>query len=1808
MKKKGIALMAMLAMSVAAFAAGCGENSGDPNDPNNPNNPTGPKDDVYTDYDSTKQPGGDSFDYEGNYSAPELTIDGKGDDAQWQAITEPLLTYGKKVDDGNGGTVDAVTVKAYRGEKALFFLFDVKDTTLLTYGVTNDDAVTRGDSIEFYIDTKADGGRNPQSDDFQINLGIHGKTRIMQGSGSNWGSWNGLIDYEVGLNGTLNDGEEATDTGYTVEVMIQYKDIMIEKEDTIGLAFGQVDKVLETDAPQGSETGPWNWFGWTVNGTLVDPQKPNMYVLYDKDGNLVSRDDITMPPADMAGAVKDKDGNPIAGATATTTIDGEEKTATTDETGYFVFEDVDPENNYTVTITKEGYITLTETYTRAELRAANGTIVLKDFTFVATANLTYTTLTGTVTNIVNGAVGGATVTLKGTTTTTTADADGAFSLANVPANNGAITLVVSKEGYADSETTVEQATLVEDGTTALGDVNLSLPAGESGAFGNKSGLFANNNAFITRTLTGVEFCFEGTNNFNGWIELFIDTKASTAERNSTNTQYRLHANGNIEAINDFGNGDFTTNGVTWTVHAVEGAGYTAKAFIPYTTLKISPLEPFGISLGQNNGQNDWDGWNRGDMPGANGEAFVKPEMPTDYIRVGANNKLYAADHNNALITFGGTVKVGETALAGVTVKIDGTVVATTDNSGAWSNTLVLGTQDYVVTYEKAGYVTKTTNITNASLAGKDAWNETAVMETTKVTLSGTVTGADGEGIAGVTVTVTGDGVSLTATTGADGSYTVEGITVFVNVTVTFTKTDYVTVSDTITAETLAGSAAHTMNKTMQSSAFEKEVTLSGTVKEGTTALEGVTVAVGATTATTDENGEWSITLDLAYNEATTVSYTFAGYKSVQTTIAANTFENQTTWNEDKALVAETTTVAGTVKNIVYGNVEDVTVAIEGTQKSTTTNANGEFSFEGIRIVDGNITLTVTKSGYETTETIVKPTDFVADGTTQLGNISLNLPAVSGGTLATGSDKGDNAIYFVNADVSVTRTLTGVEFRFNGTRKFLGKIELYLDVKESTGHREDETSAWRLDLNANGRVGGTHFKGDAFTTDGLVYNIASNTDEGCKVTLLVPYSYLGIEGTEVFGMSLGQETGYGWNGWDWSGDHAYVAPENTTNYLRIGALNNFYRANNNNATVLLTGNAGQSGVTVTVGLQSATTDAQGNWSLIVPATDDALSVEYSKIGYVSKTTELAAGALTGKYTWTETVGLEEHKVTVSGTVTDQDGVAIEDVTVTLTVGSETKTTTTGSNGTYSFEGVTTFEGVSIAFEKEGYAVVAATTVTQQALASAENNIYIANRQLTATSNIKLITVTGKVVGIEGNLEGATVSVAGKDISATTLQDGTFTLSAFELVDSEITITLNGHRTETIAFEASAVGADDTTFALASDVFLAREYEQLGSAFGTKSDAFAHFVPYVTRGQTGFEFKFVGSKAFAGNIEMFVDTKQSNGDGARNNTDYRFDLKADGSIVIENWGGGTNKTVSADMKLEIKGTADAPEVYFILPYAFLGVERTEIIGVSFGQVSEGWDGWTLSDEYAALKGINGEMFVKPEMTWDYVRIGVDNKPFWNVGNYTLEELDLTKHSIYLSNDQFIISVSRSDTGITIDAISWGDFNKDGDYNELLLAYFDFGAVEGGWAGVDYLVKIASDGQVYGGGSVSKKALNAVNGASWWKESEADKIGEATVTTGTGYRRYVFTITYAEFNSDLPADNQIDATQVFGVQFRHASQNSTNDHLLHGENCQIGNVTVGDTANCALYIRVKLDGTYVYVGGAGSKNSDYMPTVTE
>ena len=628
MRKKWIRTVAVLTTAFSLLAAACGESGGI----------GGGNGDSYQDYNPDKESGGGQFDFDGNYAAPELVIDGKGDDEAWKN-TEVLATF------GHGG---AATVKAYRGEEALFFFFEVEDTILLTEGNANDDSVTRSDSIEFYLDTLADGGLKPQNDDYQINLGIHGKTRIMQGSGSGWGNWNGLIDYEVALDGTLNDGTEANDRGYSVEVMVPYSQIGIEKDDTVAVSFGQVDKF-----GSGSASGTdWDWYGWEFEGKLCEPQTPDNYILLDKDNNLLSRDSEEKPDADMAGYVLDSvTEEPVEGAAVTVTVDGELLSYTSDSQGYFIIEKVDPDYDYVVTVTKDGYIGNSETYFSSELRASDGGRVLKNIYIKNEESIKKTALTGTVKNIVNGAVSGATVRVDGTLLQAETAADGSFRIEGVPAEDDVV-LTVSKSGYGDSETRISKDDLVTDGdaVSALGEVNLNLPYGETGSFGNKSEKFADSSMKISRALNGIEMNLVGTRELSGHLEIYLDAKECADHRDNDATCWRfdLNADGTIGGTH-FAGGAFVTAGLEYDLYSNGTNGYEARFFIPYEYLDITPLEVFGISLGQwSDSASDWDGWDNFALPGANGEAFVKPEMPQDYVRIGAYNEMYAKADNTAL--------------------------------------------------------------------------------------------------------------------------------------------------------------------------------------------------------------------------------------------------------------------------------------------------------------------------------------------------------------------------------------------------------------------------------------------------------------------------------------------------------------------------------------------------------------------------------------------------------------------------------------------------------------------------------------------------------------------------------------------------------------------------------------------------------------------------------------------------------------------------------------------------------------------------------------------------------------------------------------------------------------------------------------------------------------------------------------------------------------------------------------------------------------------------------------------------------
>ena len=96
------------------------------------------------DYNPNKSETNDQFDFPGNYTPPELTIDGFKNEEQWSSSSQ-VLSFGSQ---------NQCSMVLYRGERALFCFFDVKDKDIQTVGNNNGDDVTQGDSVEVYFDFK----------------------------------------------------------------------------------------------------------------------------------------------------------------------------------------------------------------------------------------------------------------------------------------------------------------------------------------------------------------------------------------------------------------------------------------------------------------------------------------------------------------------------------------------------------------------------------------------------------------------------------------------------------------------------------------------------------------------------------------------------------------------------------------------------------------------------------------------------------------------------------------------------------------------------------------------------------------------------------------------------------------------------------------------------------------------------------------------------------------------------------------------------------------------------------------------------------------------------------------------------------------------------------------------------------------------------------------------------------------------------------------------------------------------------------------------------------------------------------------------------------------------------------------------------------------------------------------------------------------------------------------------------------------------------------------------------------------------
>ena len=654
------------------------------------------------DYNPNKSETNDQFNFEGNYTPPELTIDGLKNDEQWTSCSEELMF----------GAQNQCSMVLYRGERALFCYFDVKDPDIQTVGNNNGDDVTEGDSVEVYFDFKNDASSKPQNDDIQINIGAHGKTRIFVGSNGQWGSWNGLLDYEIVLNGTLNDDTDV-DEGYKVEVMVPYAQVGIDKNSTFGVSVGHVARGIDST----HESLQYTWGGLTFEGTFVEPQEPRAYIVY-QGNSFYSRDNLPVGYIALEGIIVDENNVPVVNANVK--LDG--TIVSTNEQGKYKFNNIDGDSSHNIEISKEGYKTYSRYISTSELKTYSGSASI-DLCLIS-SNVTKTvTISGIIKNPTEGLMEDVIVKL-GNSQVTSSD-EGEFNITATLDYD--LKLALNKDGYKESITRLNTMSLIENPITDLGVLSLYSPSSET-TFGGQRGI-TKVDVEIYRGFEGINFLFKTSRSVtNGdHIEVFIDSGKSFAGRDDSDYRISFKGDGGISIVN-FGDGQNTivsSSGIT-NYSYLEGVTYYIEALIPYSFLGVTEKDIIGISFGMwSERLSDWDGWEY--------DGYVAPEYTDQYCRIGLDNGLYRASSNSVETTrIYGYVK-NQNGQIIYSAQVNGKQV----NEEGYYSIYVIGNDDFEIKLSAVGYTTKTITILGEELNGEDIRMDVELVELSKVTITGT---------------------------------------------------------------------------------------------------------------------------------------------------------------------------------------------------------------------------------------------------------------------------------------------------------------------------------------------------------------------------------------------------------------------------------------------------------------------------------------------------------------------------------------------------------------------------------------------------------------------------------------------------------------------------------------------------------------------------------------------------------------------------------------------------------------------------------------------------------------------------------------------------------------------------------------------------------------------------------------------------------------------------------------------------------------------------------------------------------------
>ena len=334
-------------------------------------------------------------------------------------------------------------------------------------------------------------------------------------------------------------------------------------------------------------------------------------------------------------------------------------------------------------------------------------------------------------------------------------------------------------------------------------------------------------------------------------------------------------------------------------------------------------------------------------PAKDGYTFDPATKSIDSI----SDNISGQDFLAAPVTFSLSGKISTAdgkSLTGVNV-VFGDLNAATDSDGVYTIKGVPAGASGSLTPSKDGYtldpISRSITAVTGDLGGQDF---SASQKT--FSISGKITTPDGGGLEDVTITYG----AFTATTAADGSYTLENLPYGASGSLTPAKDGYTFTSNSLSAASVKDNltsqdfiAAQTITYTISGA-----ITISG----GSSGLAGVIVSMGSHhSAPSNASGVYSITSVPAGSVGTLIP-SLAGYSFAPTSRPVTALSGDLTAQDFSASVL-TYTVSGKISGAVLAGVN----VSDGTT-STTTDSNGAYSFSG-EPYGTSLVLTPSLAGY-----------------------------------------------------------------------------------------------------------------------------------------------------------------------------------------------------------------------------------------------------------------------------------------------------------------------------------------------------------------------------------------------------------------------------------------------------------------------------------------------------------------------------------------------------------------------------------------------------------------------------------------------------------------------------------------------------------------------------------------------------------------------------------------------------------------------------------------------------------------------------